>query len=326
MKEKRHVFHEGVTMNKRMAYGVLLTVLVPSLSVQGFTITQVTNNDYWDTNPRISGSNVVWVDNEEASPKNINFFDGTSITKVGFGEDPDVSEPSVVWENEQIFWYDGTSVHQLTNSGGSPARPRISGNYIVWIESAGNTPSGPPQIMLYDIATGTTLQITNDPLYNYKTDPAVSGTRVVWGAEYKIDYYDILTGQTGTIVELGDTWIDQVAISGDNVVWGDGTRVWLYDGTSTTYLGDGANADVSDSYVVWAKGYALYFYDIAAGQTHKLTDLTAYPSNPRISGSTVVWSATDGHDPEIYMATIPEPASLLLFLGVGVAILRRVRP
>jgi len=307
-------------MNKRMAYGVLLTVLGAALSVQGFTITQVTNNDYWDTDPRISGSNVVWLDNEEASPKNINFFDGTSTTKVGFGLDPDVYGSNVVWYNRGIFWYDGTSVHQLADSSGDPVRPQISGNYIIWGESV--TPAQ-GQLMLYDIAAGTTSPTTFADGAMF--DPVLSGSIIVSAQEDgKIMGHDPSTGKSWEIYDTLNNSIQQLAACGSNVVWSDGGGVWFYDGTSTTYLGDGANADVSDSYVVWVKGHGLYFYDIAAGQTHELTDLHA--GSPRISGSTVVWSGNDGHDPEIYMTTIPEPASLLLFLGASVAILRRVRP
>ena len=46
----------------------------------------------------------------------------------------------------------------------------------------------------------------------------------------------------------------------------------------------------------------------------------------RLARESRMHSGSDGPDWEIFRATIPEPGSLLLFLGAGVAILRRVRP
>jgi len=91
----------------------------------GSSVTQITNNSFSDSDPRISGNgDVFWV-GEAAGPNaagnEIFRFDGNSITRLTDNayEDSDLKVNNVgqaVWTgNDEIFFFDGASVRQLTN-------------------------------------------------------------------------------------------------------------------------------------------------------------------------------------------------------------------
>ena len=115
-------------------------------------VTQLTNNSIDDSQPAISGNNVVW-----------RGWDGTDY-------------------NYKIFFYNGTSTTQLTNNYRDNYGPKISGNNIVWYGYDGTD----YEIFFYNGIS--TIQLTNNSRDD--RDPAISGNNVVWygfdGTDYEI--------------------------------------------------------------------------------------------------------------------------------------------
>ncbi len=113
----------------------------------GTTTTQITDNDYNDFWPSISGDTVVWwggVFNDfqiylwDAS-------DGVTHTlSTGIrNQYPQIDGQFVVWygydgHDDEIFFWDGEEVHQITDNEFDDTAPMLSGNHIVW---QGNAPS-----------------------------------------------------------------------------------------------------------------------------------------------------------------------------------------
>jgi beta propeller repeat protein len=119
-----------------------------------WVITRLTNNNYYDYYPQISGSHVVWYG-----------WDG---------------------HDYEIFLYDvlTSTTTPLTNNSYDDRYPQISGSNVVWAGYDGND----FEIFHYDIGTGSTTQITHN---NYDDDaPYISGDNIVWSA-YKDSYSEI---------------------------------------------------------------------------------------------------------------------------------------
>lgn len=106
----------------------------------GVSTTRLTNNNLFDGNSQIFGSNAVW-----------RGFDGN---------------------DGEIYFYDGVSVTQLTNNDFDDFRPLISGTNIVWGDA---TPTG-REIFFYDGIN--TTQVTNDGFDNFAR--SISGSSFVW--------------------------------------------------------------------------------------------------------------------------------------------------
>jgi beta propeller repeat protein len=97
-------------------------------------------------------------------------------------------------------------------------QPDIDGDYVVYVGKDG---AGGDQIFLYTISTATTTQLTTAA--SSKSQPRVSGNRVVWGDQRSGDYdiysYD-LTAKTETLI-VGTAGVDETLgdIDGDRVVY-----------------------------------------------------------------------------------------------------------
>jgi beta propeller repeat protein len=97
-------------------------------------------------------------------------------------------------------------------------QPDIDGDNVVYV---GKDAAGSDQIFLYSISAATTTQLTTAS--SSKSQPRVSGNRVVWGDQRSGDYdiysYD-LTAKTETLI-IGTAGVDETLgdIDGDRVVY-----------------------------------------------------------------------------------------------------------
>ena len=247
-----------------------------------YQITQLTNNNLFDTVPQISGNNIVWTAND--------------------GND------------DEIFFYNGASIEQLTNDDLFDTIPQISGNNIVWTKSTSNLSENPfadSSIYFYDGSSTIELDSGGSSLLS-----TISGNNVAWGSILNGDifYYD--GSNTTKIDDSAIAALVSGSISENNVVWTGiddrDVEVFLYDGNTTIQLTDNNSIEalplVSGNNVVWTGGIdvtgdlnsaEIYFYN--GNSTIQLTDNNFTDLATSISGNNTVWIGNDGNDNEIFL-------------------------
>jgi beta propeller repeat protein len=108
--------------------------------------------------------------------------------------------------NADIFGYhistSGPPFAIATRATGE-TQPDVDGNHVVWVDDNGNTtPTGTDQIMLRDLATDTTRQLTT--VASHKLQPRLSGIRLVWSDDRNgnldVFTYDLTTSTEELLV------------------------------------------------------------------------------------------------------------------------------
>jgi len=308
---------------------MLFTSAVASHS--GYTITQLTDNDYNDQTPQINDNGyVVWTGNSGR----IFLYDGANTIQIADnGYTPQINNNGhVAWNGSdgtdwQIYLYDGDSIIQITDNSFTDESPQINDNgYIAWsggTDSYDSSAFNPCtrdgyEIFLYD--GNSITQITNNAVddhsvqinnngqivwkryhglgRNSKTDPC--GT--VYGKaeiDYEIFYYD------GTnITQITDNSCDESNIqlneNGD-VVWDCDGEIYLYNGTAVVQITDndfvdsGSNPDINDSgHIVWVSYNGdLFLYNGVS--TLNIGNGSNPDSLPQISNNGhIVWRIRNG--------------------------------
>ncbi len=156
----------------------------------GTTVTEVhQGGQFAHADPTSHGNLIAWEqfpnDNTiGANGREIYIHDGTDVTRLTDNAhpdfDPQVYGDSVVWwggvfNNNQVFLWDGDEIQQLSNTGLNQF-PKIDGDYIVWQGWAGFGTGQPLQIFFWD--GEETHQITSTTFGN--SVPQISGNHVVW--------------------------------------------------------------------------------------------------------------------------------------------------
>ena len=308
----------------------------------GDTVSQLTDNQEFDTRPYISGSDIVWLRSQENWRSNdfvereIILYDGANANSLGvvnpvpsFGEPPlpggfptvGISEGNVVWGDDTfsgtVFYYDGNTVTELTNSGlinpSATNSNAISGNRVVWTETG---EPGTTEIFLFD---GTTItQIVDDNLAN--AFPSVSGNSIAWESadlSAVVPVSNIFFNDGTTTTQLTDDDLEKsiLSVSEGNVIWatndGLGTsELFLYDGTNTIKLSNDIPGSIfggflSGDKVAWAESDGndseIYLYD--GNTTIQITDNDVDDEGVDIDGNNLVWQRSDGNDVELFLAT-----------------------
>lgn len=118
------------------------------LLYDGTTTTQITDNDYEDSAPIVSGKNMLWrgKDGGSGSDYDLFFYKGTvpiKLTVNEYNDNGSISGDNVVWSSydgvdNEIFFYEGGNITQLTDNSTDDAYPKISGKNVVWRVHDGN--------------------------------------------------------------------------------------------------------------------------------------------------------------------------------------------
>ena len=240
-----------------------------------------------ETNPDLSGANLVWQE-KPGNDWNIYYADGLAgpgtaicsnpgdqiLPRVSVGSNGHVL---VVWEdhrngNADIYGYDVTAGKAFTvcDDPSQQVAPRISGDWVVWQDKRnGNWEIYGATI---DPTTDTVGPATAlDPEAYDQTEPDVSGNIVVWVdtryGDQDIMGYDRAVGPAGFVfpICINDAVQDQPAVSGNTVVWRDarnaatsGTDIYGYDLRTSrefavcTAAGDQSSPAVDQDLVVWS--------------------------------------------------------------------------
>jgi beta propeller repeat protein len=183
---------------------------------------------------------------------------------------------------------------RLTSSISGQVHPDIYGNRVVY-QSDG-------AVFCYDLVTGATKKIPAPENVDSYGEPAISGSRVVYGiwpddsAASGINCYDM---QSGVTKHLSGRGVDP-SISGNDVVWEDymTDSIHWYDLSSSTLTTIATQwvgtPDVSDHGVVFNRRQEpwsdtpqdVIFYDLSTGTER----LIGYGSDPVVRESYVLWT------------------------------------
>lgn len=290
----------------------------------GTEIIQITDNSYFDWNPKINNiGQIVWTVHGISSGSEIFFYDGTSIIRLTDNDYdeyfPEINDNGqVVWSGFDEFWnydleiflYDGTSVKNISNNDFADYNPQINDKgYVVWSGDDG-------EVYLYD---GTS--VTKLPNSAYAENPQINNNGyVVWegwdGTDWEIFLYD----GTKTIQITDNSHYDQNPKISDSgyIVWGrrdliDGyytdSEIFLYNDSDIIQLTDNSYDDfdpeVNDKgHVVWAWGPIQHEWPfsgrgISIYDSVNITQLSDYAdsySKPQINDDDyVVWDGVFHH-------------------------------
>ncbi len=301
----------------RMA-AVLVLLMVPTAFAWAWPIIPLTDNDYSDEQPRISGDNVAWR-MYDGSDYEICYYDGgthtiTQLTDNAYDDySPEISGQNVVWyasdgSDDEVFYYDGTSVMPLTTNDNDDQRPHVSGTNVVWQGYDGDN----YEIFLYEHSLGKTTQLTDTSYLSSNACPRISGRNVVWyGSHHELDteifFYDGTENYTKALT--ADDRLDWYPkIDGRHVVF-TGERpgtiyleVYYWPGLGDPYPltdtpGQESNAEISGDNMCWLgdDGHddEVFFYDGSTGTIRQISDNAYDDWFPRISGRNVVWYCRD---------------------------------
>lgn len=285
----------------------------------GASTTQLTTNNYLDSDPEISGSHVAWwgmPDGTAATNREIFYFDGATAMRVTNDSVRDeaarISGGTVVWERgagtaKEIGRSPGP---HLTGNAVYDGQPSIAGSRVVWVSDS--TPNN--QIMLYDGATTTPIQASQYAL----EDPQASNTRVVWegfkaGTTNDREIYQYDGANPNTPTNLSDNAFPDFdpQVSGETVVWWGGVfndfQIYQYKDGAVAPISSGIRNQfprIDGDFVVWqhfdGNDDEIYFWDGAAAVP--LTNNNYNDTVPRISGNHIVWEATVGGGNQIMSA------------------------
>ncbi len=216
-----------------------------SYEVNNGLLTQITYKsalgDSNDWNPRVHGGRIVWEKDmigASAAPgiflREMGMGSSTMILAGGVYRNPDIWGDYVVCVksvlaggkvSSQIILHNlaTNETTAITDSSRDNEHPRIADGKIVWASGDAWTEGSPNpwmtyQIMLYDIASGTTTALTNNVAGN--VSPAIEGDLVAWKTTVpaSIMVYDIPTDTVAQLASQGDS-VGAPDIDGATVVW-----------------------------------------------------------------------------------------------------------
>jgi hypothetical protein len=242
------------------------------VSAMDWTIQQITNNSYGEYGVRIYENKLVWQ---------------------GYPEQ----------DESEIFYFDGTTVHQLTDTATYEFFPEISSGGIVW---AGNIPTwnGVGDVYFYDYNTITVLASN----CVRKLDVDIFEDKIVWS---DANTGQLMLYQGGNIspIEGAFGWRPRMSSGGILYTYGDNNspHLYLYDWDIIIDLGETTDSDadsnqpsqqINENRVTWFKnvgGYAnneVMLYDIPSKTLTQITNGNTHygqPMQPYVSGDYVAW-------------------------------------
>ena len=243
----------------------------------GVSTTRLTDNEYNDLWPSISGQKVLWVG-----------FDGNDT---------------------EVFLYDisSSTTTQLTNNSLSETEPHVYGEGYIWLTYDGND----REVIHYK--NSTAVPLTSDDI-NYQ-GVRVDEPYAAWigsdGSDYEIFLYD---GES--VDQITHNGYDDLAMemSGTNIVWqrvGDGDdEIYLYNILTNTITpitnNDAHDAGVSidGSTIVWSQvdidgDTEIMVSDTSGTTPYPLTNNNVPDGGPNISGPRIVWERIVDEESEI---------------------------
>lgn len=299
-----------------------------ALADPSWTIMQLTNNSTEDTNPAISGKNVVW-QGWDGHDYEVFLFDGQTTKQLTDNSYDDVlgtpeyarqvnSNGTVVWSGRtggsssgsEIFRYDASGVSQLTSNVYYDAYPQVNNSgQVAWVGYDASNPNR--HIYSYD-ETGVHNVSADSSLWVAEEFELNADGNVAWSGA-------ALDGTPGVFLKEGlDTTVLPLTLQqhglleslhlndSAKMVWATGPsqsplgrEIFMYgDGiiTQLTYnSSEDSFPDISNNgQVVWGnrEDHAIFSYD--GSTTKRIADFTGGWGQPKISDNGfVAWQGND---------------------------------
>jgi beta propeller repeat protein len=196
---------------------------------------QISVDNSFQVNPKISGDKIVYEDNRNS--RDIYLYDLTNQTETRITTDlshqfsPDISGSKIVWYdirngNADIYVYDLTTQMEsrVTNNLADQYAPAISGDKVIWIDQR----DGNYDVYMYDFSSQTESPISiNNESAGGAHRPSISGDKIVYvdnknGTFNDLDIYlyDIAT-QTSSKIITNSAKQAHPVINNDKIVWQD---------------------------------------------------------------------------------------------------------
>lgn len=297
--ERGPLNHSSLRLFSRQLVSYFLVFLVVTvLAVSMYTVApakavvlpgteqQITTNPASQTDPAISGNNVVYTDDRNG--------------------------------NQDIYFYNITSGEETNLNPGIPNNQYlddISGNQVVY---TGVTSTG-ADIWLYNLYTNLEIPLDSSGT-NYW--PSIDEDLVAWifrsGADYDVILANLTERRATTLASA--SYVSRPRISDGLVVWAEDIGGWdqirSYNCSSGEYLtitnGLAAHKDpdISGNKLVWisneAGNWDVYLHDLTTQITTQLTYNSADQLYPRISGNNVIWEDTRSGTHQIWFMNLDE--------------------
>jgi len=322
--------------------------IIPAIAAG--TETLISSNASADqAKPALYGNYIVWVDSRYGISQDIYLYNTATLQEYritngsAIVDSPDIQGNRVVWiqSGRDIYWYDipTRGVHKVPLVDSSRFTPKISGDRIVWMEQQ-TFASGPHNdILMYDIGTNLTHNLTAGQPDTDQEKPAISGNVVVWEDHRRLygnyDIYGIDTSSPNPA-----TWVEKPvcsvdgdktvpAIYGDIVVWQDyripsasphihsayfSTTTEIWNSTrDDSFFDQQYSPSVYGDKVVWLDTWPDYnthigMYNSTSSLTIEpltsaLTSIPSYDYPPRIYQNRVVWGDIRSGPSQVYLYT-----------------------
>ncbi|MGA2093067.1 MAG: hypothetical protein ABSH16_06635 [Sedimentisphaerales bacterium] len=286
----------------------LVVIMVCSANVPaappGWNITQLTNNNYDDYSPGISGSNIAWVERDDVNDiTSLLFYNGSTTIKLSDhleDETFQIHDSNVAWvEHDDVnditslLFYNGSTTIKLSDHLEDETFQIYDSN-VVWVEYDNDI----SPLFFYNGRTTTKLSdnVDRDSIILFRSN-------VIW-REY--DYVNEMeplffyNGSTITKLAADVDW-KNYKTSGANVIWKEYddvnyvTSIFIFTGSTITKWSDSIeiyNFEISGSNAIW-EGYneeydtsPLFFFNgstIIKLSDHLSDDIYEF------SGSNVFW-------------------------------------
>ena len=236
--------------------------------------TYITQNVDQSSRPAIYGNRIVWSADYSGMNRNNNVYmrDISTSTQawITYGWDPDIYDNKITYSDNggSIYVYNVTTKETIIPSySGDLVSPRIYSNKVIW----SNFYARMGYISMYDIATGRTIDITNesssdpdgsDAGCDTGTHTDISGDKIVYAKSSTDQFgsagvyvYNISTAQTTQVFDYGNNIFTAPDIHDNTIVWG----------IDSTYGSDAANDN------------GIYISDLSA--TNTMTPIAASTVN-----------------------------------------------
>ena len=193
MKKVRIGNRKGLVASLAVLIFVNMMICNVTVAASGWTINRLTNNDYDDRDPGISGTNVVWSGWDGSDWEVYSNYAGAMTNNSRDDMAPAISGTNVVWQrwagsDWEIF---SNFAGRLTDNARDDTNPAISGNNVVWERWDGSD---------YEIFSNFDGRLTNNGRDDQ--DPAISGTNVVW-AHHDGSDWEIASNFAGRLTDNG---------------------------------------------------------------------------------------------------------------------------